>query len=104
MHVACRECQSIRQEKMTQRIRVIVADDHDCVRVGVMRLLQAAPHVEIVGEAPDTQTLAELLDDPMTIAVMAADHVDPVALNIVLSALSLKFREPQAIERSADRI
>ncbi|HTB45999.1 MAG TPA: hypothetical protein VK741_20430 [Acetobacteraceae bacterium] len=49
-------------------------------------------------------TLAELLDDPMTIAVMAADHVDPVALNIVLSALSLKFREPQAIERSADRI
>ncbi|CAB3800692.1 Transcriptional regulatory protein RcsB [Paraburkholderia caffeinilytica] len=39
-----------------------MADDHDCVRVGVMRLLQAAPHIEIVGEAPDTQTLAELLD------------------------------------------
>ena len=47
---------------MTQRIRVIVADDHDCVRVGVMHLLQAAPHIEIVGEAPDTETLAELLD------------------------------------------
>lgn len=62
MHVACRECQSIRQQKMTQKIRVIVADDHDCVRVGVTRLLQVAPHIEIVGEAPDTQTLAELLD------------------------------------------
>jgi two-component system capsular synthesis response regulator RcsB len=62
MHVACRECQSISQQKMTQKIRVIVADDHDCVRVGVIRLLQRTPHIEIVGEAPDTQTLAELLD------------------------------------------
>jgi two-component system capsular synthesis response regulator RcsB len=62
MHVACRECQSIRQQKMTQKIRVIVADDHDCVRVGVTRLLKGASHIEIVGEAPDTRTLAELLD------------------------------------------
>jgi two-component system capsular synthesis response regulator RcsB len=62
MHVACRECQSISQQKMTQKIRVIVADDHDCVRVGVIRLLQRTPHIEIVGEAPDTQTLAELFD------------------------------------------
>ena len=43
-------------------------------------------------------TLAELLDDPMTIAVMAADRVDPVALNVVLSALSRKLRGPQAPE------
>jgi two-component system capsular synthesis response regulator RcsB len=47
---------------MTQKIRVIVADDHDCVRVGVSRLLQAAPHIELVGEAADTRGLAELLD------------------------------------------
>jgi len=43
-------------------------------------------------------TLAELLDDPMTIAVMAADRVDPTALQVVLSALSRKFRGPEAIE------
>jgi hypothetical protein len=43
-------------------------------------------------------TLAELLDDPMTLAVMAADHVDPVALDIVLSALSRKLNGPQATE------
>ncbi|MGF6769265.1 two-component system capsular synthesis response regulator RcsB [Paraburkholderia sp. GAS199] len=48
---------------MTQKIRVIVADDHVCVRVGVSRLLQSAPHIQIVGEASDTQALAELLDN-----------------------------------------
>ena len=47
---------------MTQKIRVIVADDHDCVRVGIRRLLQAVPHIDIVGEAADTLSLAELLD------------------------------------------
>ncbi|WP_144144295.1 response regulator transcription factor [Paraburkholderia sp. BCC1884] len=47
---------------MTQLIRIIVADDHDCVRVGVQRLLQGAPHLQVVGEAADTYSLAELLD------------------------------------------
>lgn len=47
---------------MTRKIRVIVADDHDCVRVGVRRLLLAASHIEIVGEAADTYGLAELID------------------------------------------
>ncbi|WGS50362.1 response regulator transcription factor [Paraburkholderia sp. D15] len=47
---------------MKRKIRVIVADDHDCVRVGVQRLLRAAPHIEVVGEAADTYGLAELLD------------------------------------------
>jgi hypothetical protein len=43
-------------------------------------------------------TLTELLDDPMTIAVMAAGRVGPVALHVVLSALSRKLRGPLAIE------
>jgi two-component system, NarL family, captular synthesis response regulator RcsB len=47
---------------MTQKIRVIVADDHDCVRVGVRQLLQAESHIEVVGEAADSHGLAELLD------------------------------------------
>ena len=47
---------------MTDKIRVIVADDHDCVRVGVTRLLQATSKIEIVGQAADTHGLAELLD------------------------------------------
>jgi two-component system capsular synthesis response regulator RcsB len=47
---------------MTHKIRVIVADDHECVRAGVRHLLQDRTNMEIVGEAADTHGLAELLD------------------------------------------
>ena len=47
---------------MKSTIRVIVADDHSCVRRGVGCLLQAAPHISLVGEAASAQALAELLD------------------------------------------
>ncbi|WP_025597805.1 response regulator transcription factor [Burkholderia sp. WSM2230] len=47
---------------MANKIRVILADDHDCVRVGVTRLLRATPDIEVVGEASDTPGLAKLLD------------------------------------------
>ncbi|SIT36096.1 Two component transcriptional regulator, LuxR family [Paraburkholderia ribeironis] len=47
---------------MTHKIRVIVADDHECVRAGVRHLLQERTNMEIVGEAADTHGLAELLD------------------------------------------
>ncbi|RKT26007.1 LuxR family two component transcriptional regulator [Paraburkholderia sp. RAU2J] len=49
-------------KKMTHKIRVIVADDHECIRVGVKYLLQARPNIEVVGEAADTHGLAVLLD------------------------------------------
>jgi two-component system capsular synthesis response regulator RcsB len=48
--------------KMTHKIRVIVADDHECIRVGVKYLLKARPNIEVVGEAADTRGLAVLLD------------------------------------------
>ncbi len=48
--------------KMENKIRVIVADDHACVREGVRHLLGVIAHVSVVGEAVDTQTLAALLD------------------------------------------
>ncbi|CAD6542221.1 Transcriptional regulatory protein RcsB [Paraburkholderia metrosideri] len=48
--------------KMTNKICVVVADDHHCVRAGVRYLLQNSPNIEIVGEAADTVGLAELLD------------------------------------------
>jgi hypothetical protein len=37
-------------------------------------------------------TLTELLDDPMTRAVMAADRVDPAALKATLSAVAQKLQ------------
>jgi len=35
------------------RIRVVLADDHDVVRLGLRTLLAGAPDVEVVGEASD---------------------------------------------------
>jgi hypothetical protein len=37
-------------------------------------------------------TLADLLADPMTLAVMAADHVDPAALTACLAGLALRIQ------------
>ncbi|WP_153099340.1 response regulator transcription factor [Paraburkholderia hayleyella] len=47
---------------MQKIIKVIVADDHGCVRLGVSRLLDGVPNMKVVGEACDTLELAELLD------------------------------------------
>lgn len=47
---------------MTHKIRVVVADDHQCVRTGLRYLLQERQNIEIIGEAADTHGLAELLD------------------------------------------
>ena len=38
---------------MTDRIRILIVEDHHVVRKGLMALLQASPEVEIVGEAAD---------------------------------------------------
>lgn len=38
---------------MTDRIRVLIADDHTIVRTGVRLLLEAEPDIEVVGEAGD---------------------------------------------------
>jgi len=43
-------------------VRVIIADDHECVRVGVTGLLSGSARIAVVAEARDTQTLAEQLD------------------------------------------
>ena len=39
-------------------------------------------------------TLAELLADPIALAVMAADRVDPAALKAMLSGLVTRLAEP----------
>ena len=44
-------------------------------------------------------TLNDLLGDPITLAVMAADEVDPAALEAVLSGLARKLELPRRAER-----
>jgi hypothetical protein len=49
-------------------------------------------------------TLAELLAAPITLAVMAADLVDPAALKAMLSGLAgrLQFAQPAKPRRDCD--
>jgi len=56
---------------MEKKIRVIVADDHPCVRDGIRYLLNQITHVSVVGEAADTRELAELLDSRLCDVVIS---------------------------------
>jgi hypothetical protein len=55
----------------------------------------------------DELTIEELLGDPVTRAVMAADRVDPSELETMLRSMALRFLALRsmtpAIERAADR-
>jgi hypothetical protein len=46
-------------------------------------------------------TLADLLADPMTLALMAADKVDPAALKAAWTALARKLALARAAERKS---
>jgi two-component system capsular synthesis response regulator RcsB len=75
--------------------RVIVADDHSCVRLGVRHLLEAVPFVSIVGEAWDTQTLAELVDTcPCDVVVSDIGMPDTDGLRNATPILRRVLRHP----------
>ncbi len=47
---------------MSQRIKVLIADDHTIVRSGVRLLLDAEPDIQVVGEALDGAEAVELVE------------------------------------------
>ena len=48
---------------MSEKIRVLIADDHVIVRYGVRQLLAAEPDIEIVGEAVDGKQAVTLASE-----------------------------------------
>lgn len=44
----------------TQKIRVLLADDHPVLRMGLVELLKQEPDIEVVGEAADGQAAVDL--------------------------------------------
>jgi two-component system, NarL family, captular synthesis response regulator RcsB len=50
------------KNKMTNHIRIIVADDHPSVCLGITSLLSSVPKFSVVAQASDAQSLAECLD------------------------------------------
>jgi two-component system, NarL family, invasion response regulator UvrY len=64
---------------MIARVTVLLVDDHAVVREGYRRLLERAPHIEVVGEAADAQSAYQ---------AFAAHHPDVVVMDISLPGVS----------------
>ena len=63
----------------TIRIRVVLADDHSVVRLGLRSLLGTAPDIDVVGEASDGEeaiALAERLDPDVVIMDLSMTGMD----------------------------
>jgi two-component system, NarL family, response regulator len=64
-------------------IRVLIAEDNELVRRGIVSLLRAAPNIELVGEAPDGAVALKLyhaLKPDVLITDMKMPGVDGIAL------------------------
>jgi DNA-binding NarL/FixJ family response regulator len=61
------------------KIRVVVVDDHELVRAGVVMLLGAMPNVEVVGQASDA---------PSLLALVKTVAADLVLLDIAMPGLN----------------
>ena len=75
---------------MKAPIRVLLADDHGVVRLGLRTLLGAAPDVEVVGEASDGREAlaqAEALAPDIVVMDLSMDGMDGVAATRELARL-----------------
>lgn len=53
------------------KLKIILADDHEVFRVGLKRILDSSPDMEVVGEANDGEALLQLLENvPADIVVI----------------------------------
>ncbi len=74
-------------------IRVVVADDHPTTRRGTCILLQAAPDIEVVGEAENGQELVELVREQRP-DVAVADISMPI-VNGIEATKQIKSLAPE---------
>ncbi len=82
-------------KNMNPITRVIVADDHSSIRLGVRHLLEREPSLSIVGEACDVQTLAELVDTcPCEVVVSDIGMPDADGLQNATPILRRILRHP----------
>ncbi len=77
---------------MTDRLRVLVADDHEAVREGLRWMLRADDAVEVVGEAGDGEELLHLLDSVECDAVLLDLSMPGMSGLDVLAALNAAGR------------
>ncbi|HQH39082.1 MAG TPA: response regulator transcription factor [Anaerolineae bacterium] len=97
-------------------ITVIIADDHEVTRLGLRTLLQAAPDIELVGEATDGNEAQQLISQlqphvavldlvmpgtsPAEIVLWAYDHYPETAV-LILTAHDRDYCLAQMLEVGA---
>ena len=70
-----------------QRIRILVADDHAVVRMGLAAMIQSEPDLEVVGEAQDGRQALEMyrsLQPDILLTDLRMPELDAVALTQAL--------------------
>lgn len=103
-------------ESATLPITVIIADDHEVTRLGLRGLLQAAPDIELVGEAADGDEAQQLIfqlkprvavldlvmpgTSPVDIALWAAQYHSETAV-LVLTAHDRDYYLSQMLDAGA---
>ncbi|MFA1549115.1 response regulator [Actinomadura chokoriensis] len=78
---------------MTEKLRIIVVDDHTVMRAGVVALLAAEPTIEIVGEADDGReaiALAARLRPDVALLDLRMPVMDGVAATAELGRLGTR--------------
>jgi len=62
---------------MTEKIKVMIADDHPVVRKGIRTLIESEPDMELIGEAVDGANAVELADE-LDVDIILMDLLMPV--------------------------
>ncbi len=70
---------------MTEKLRVVIAEDHKTVRAGLRMLIDAEPDMEIVGEAGDGREAIEITTN-LKPDVVVMDVSMPVVNGLIASA------------------
>jgi DNA-binding NarL/FixJ family response regulator len=81
------------QESAMQNYRVMLAEDHDLVRQGIIKVLLEFPYIEVIGEASNGSELLELLKK-LTPDLVILDILMP-HLNGIETAVKIKRNFPQ---------
>ncbi len=76
---------------MTKKIRVVVADDHAVMRMGIVNLFSRQPDIEVVGEAKNGKEALRVIEETNP-DVIVLDMQMPV-MDGVEVALALKEKE-----------
>lgn len=88
---------------MKEKLKVLLVDDHEVVRLGLRTLLTNFPHIEIVGECASGYILKEIRTDyliEMLNAVMQGETVfDSTTLKSVVKDFQNDKNEKELIQR-----